>query len=128
MQQSWSFLLPRDIRNQISSYLDQYNKYYPVINYKKYLIKYVAKYFDTDKELKHLTNLQHLNCGFNNNFTDKGLGYLTNLQKLNCGCNENFTDKGIKELTNLQVLNCCCNKNFTDKGIKHLPNFRRIYR
>ena len=105
MQQSWSFLLPRDIRNQISSYLDQYNKYYPVINYKKYLIKYVAKYFDTDKELKYLTNLQHLDSLSNKNFTDKGLGYLTNLQHLNCGSNKNFTDKDAIVNINMMRIN-----------------------
>ena len=99
----WTELLPRDIRNHISSYLDQYNKYYPVINYKKYLIKYVAIKNDTYNDIKYMTNLQQLYCNDNTNFTDEGIKNLTNLQELYCSISTNFTDEGIKQLNN-QIL------------------------
>ena len=60
----WSLLLPRDVRNHISSYLDQDNEWYPVINYKKYLIKYVAKKYDKNNVIKYMTNLQILDMQF----------------------------------------------------------------
>ena len=88
---SWSLLLPRDIRNKISSYLDQYNSYYPVINYKKYLIKYVAIKNDTYNDIKYMTNLQQLYCNDNTNFTDEGIKQLTNLLDLDRGKNTNLT-------------------------------------
>ena len=102
---SWSLFLPRDIRNYISSYLDQYNEFYPVIDNKKFLIEYYAEDIDTDKNIKDIINLQKLYCEYSN-FTDKGLSYLINLQELNCLENSNFTITGLFTLTNLKVFIC----------------------
>ena len=124
---SWSQLLPRDIRGYITSFLDQYDKYYPVINYKKYLIEYCAEKDDTDNELKCMTNLQILHCEWNEKFTDDGLKYLINLQELHCGWNKKFTDEGLKYLINLQTLYCGWNNNFTDEGLKYLINLKELH-
>ena len=55
---SWSDILPRDIRGFITSYLDQYDEYYPVKNHKKYITKYTASKHDMNKELRKYKSLE----------------------------------------------------------------------
>ena len=44
--------LPRDILTVVISYQDQYDLYYPLSDYKKYLVEYTADKNDTDDDLK----------------------------------------------------------------------------
>lgn len=75
----------------------------------------------TDSLLCKLPNLLSLNCEDNNNFTNNGLYSLPNLTYLDCGFNTNFTDDGLMTLSNLKTLYCSYNFNFTNKSLPYLP-------
>jgi hypothetical protein len=123
-------LLPRDIRNNITSFLT-HEDYKPVIDGHKYIRKYVQKYDakkqDTDDYFKRKSNLVVLNCKTNKNLSNVCLSRLVNLRVLHCGNCIKFDDDGLKLVPFLEELKMGKNTKFTDVGLSYLSRLKRLY-
>lgn len=134
MPEKYQIFRFKDICEEITTYLDQYDIFNLVIASPPIFQEFVEHVKEVnfchkilaDQDLSLFSYIKKLNLNFNKKITDNSVSLLTNIENLELVENNLITDNSLHVLTNITKLNLCNNRGITDNSLSILTNIKKL--